>query len=119
MGEAIRGNVNAAVDAATGDRASAARHENIASRGVDEVEHGHYHGARAGAAQPGYGTHAGATHHGTHATNVGNQLDPTRLESDLDARGPVSGSSSYGAHRTGVEHEVDPRYEANAGGMRR
>ncbi|ORY14259.1 hypothetical protein BCR34DRAFT_585876 [Clohesyomyces aquaticus] len=47
-GEAIRGNINAAVDSAAGDRQGTVKNEAIASRGVDEMEHGHYHSTGAG-----------------------------------------------------------------------
>jgi hypothetical protein len=36
-GEAIRGNVNAALDQASGDKASATKNQEIAQKGVDEV----------------------------------------------------------------------------------
>ncbi|KAF2797388.1 hypothetical protein K505DRAFT_298410 [Melanomma pulvis-pyrius CBS 109.77] len=118
-GEAIRGNVNAAVDTAAGDRNSAAKNEGIASRGVDEMEHGHYHGTGAGvtpvdtarerqnrAAQGEYSnhTHTGPTNYGPHATNTGNKLDP-RYDSDLGTR-----SSNDGPHNT---HKFDPNYDSD------
>lgn len=43
-GEAIRGKSSVEVDSATGDRESAQRQQHIAACGVDEFEHGHYHG---------------------------------------------------------------------------
>ncbi|KAF2748026.1 hypothetical protein M011DRAFT_525722 [Sporormia fimetaria CBS 119925] len=42
-GEAIRGNINAAVDSAAGDKDAVARDEAIASRGADEMDRGHTH----------------------------------------------------------------------------
>ena len=48
-GEAIRGNVNSAVDTASGDRQSAAKNEAIASQGINEMEHGHQHVRGTGA----------------------------------------------------------------------
>ncbi|KAF2661135.1 hypothetical protein K491DRAFT_478787 [Lophiostoma macrostomum CBS 122681] len=42
-GEAIRGNINAAVDSAAGEREGVTKNESIASRGIDEIEHGHHH----------------------------------------------------------------------------
>lgn len=46
----MRGNFNAAVDNATGDHASAAKHEAIASKGADEIDRGYHreHGTNAG-----------------------------------------------------------------------
>ena len=78
-GEAIRGNINAAVDAAAGDRQSAARNEQIASRGASEMDQG-YH--RAGAGTHGQHTTGGSSNYGPHGTNVGNKLDP-RFDSDM------------------------------------
>jgi hypothetical protein len=40
-GEAIRGNINAAVDTASGDRASATKNQEIAQKGVDEWDRGY------------------------------------------------------------------------------
>jgi hypothetical protein len=40
-GEAIRGNVNAALDQASGDKASATRNQEIAQKGVDEWDRGY------------------------------------------------------------------------------
>jgi hypothetical protein len=40
-GEAIRGKFNAAVDNASGDKASATRNEEIAQKGVDEWDNGY------------------------------------------------------------------------------
>jgi hypothetical protein len=44
-GETLRGSVNAAVDNASGDKASAAKNQQIADKGVDEFNHG-YQGHR-------------------------------------------------------------------------
>jgi hypothetical protein len=45
-GEAIRGKFNAAVDSASGDKASATKNEEIAQKGVDEWDRGYRgHGA--------------------------------------------------------------------------
>jgi hypothetical protein len=40
-GEAIRGNVNAAIDSASGDKASAVKNQEIAQKGVDEWDRGY------------------------------------------------------------------------------
>jgi hypothetical protein len=40
-GEAIRGEFNAAIDKAAGDKASATKNEEIAQRGVDEFDGGY------------------------------------------------------------------------------
>jgi hypothetical protein len=45
VGEQIRGSINAAVDSASGDKASAAKNQQIANKGVDEFNHG-YQGHR-------------------------------------------------------------------------
>ena len=129
-GEAIRGNINAAVDSATGDQASAARNQNIASRGVDEFEHGHYHGTGAGVtpadtdrerinrAAQGESATVGSTNYGPHGTNIGNKLDP-RFDSDNDHRGPTTSSTSSGPHLTNVGNRADPRVNDGEIGLRR
>ncbi|KAF1978607.1 hypothetical protein BU23DRAFT_228826 [Bimuria novae-zelandiae CBS 107.79] len=129
-GEAIRGNFNAAVDSATGDREAAERQQNIASRGVDEFETGHYHGAGAGVtpvdtdrervnrAVHGESATVGSTNYGPHSTNVGNKLDP-RFDSDNDHRGPATGSSNVGLHSTNVGNRIDPRVNDGETGLRR
>ncbi|KAJ4304947.1 hypothetical protein N0V90_000475 [Kalmusia sp. IMI 367209] len=123
-GEAIRGNFNAAVDSATGDHEAAQRQQNIAARGVDEFEHGHYHGTGAGVtpkdtdrervnrAVQGESATVGSTNYGPHGTNVGNKLDP-RFDSDVDHRGTVSGSTNYGPHETNVGNKLDPRFDSD------
>jgi hypothetical protein len=40
-GEAIRGNFNAAVDQAAGDKSSAIKHKEVAQKGVDEWDRGY------------------------------------------------------------------------------
>ena len=129
-GEAIRGNFNAAVDSATGDRASAQRQQNIASRGVDEFENGHYHGTgvgltpvdtdreRVNRAAQGESATVGSTNYGPHGTNVGNKLDP-RFDSDADYRGTAAGSTNFGPHSTNVGNRVDPRVADGETGLRR
>lgn len=52
-GEAIRGTANSFADEVTNkgtatDAAAQTKNQNIAERGVDEMEHGHYHGTGAG-----------------------------------------------------------------------
>jgi len=79
-GEAIRGNFNAALDAATGDRESAARQEEIAHRGATEMDQGYHRGAGAHSGLGGNNT--ASTNYGPHDTNVGNKLDP-RFDSDM------------------------------------
>ncbi|KAF2645042.1 hypothetical protein P280DRAFT_504505 [Massarina eburnea CBS 473.64] len=124
-GEAIRGSFNAAADSATGDHEAAARNQNIATRGVDEMENGHYHGTGAGVTPhdtererinrdiQGESRPVGSTNYGSHATNVGNKIDP-RFDSDVDHRGTVTGSTNYGPHSTNVGNKVDPRIESEA-----
>lgn len=125
-GEAIRGNFNAAVDSATGNHEAAARNQNIASRGVDEMEHGHYHGTRAGVtpvdterermnrvAQGEYGP-TESTKYAPHGTNVGNKVDP-RYESNVNQHGTMQGSSGYGPHGTDTANQLDPRIDSHRG----
>lgn len=85
------------MDSATGDHDAAARNQNIAIKGVDEIEHGHYHGTGAGVtpadtgrervnrAVQGEASHVGSTNYGPHSTNVGNKIDPT-VDSDANNR---------------------------------
>ncbi|KAL5379663.1 hypothetical protein DPSP01_008360 [Paraphaeosphaeria sporulosa] len=130
-GEAIRGNVNAAVDSATGDHESAQRQQNIAVRGVDEFEHGHYHGTGAGVTPKdtdrervnryaqGESATLGSTNYGPHGTNLGNKLDP-RFDSDLDNRATnATGSTNIGAHSANAGNGVDPRDNDGEIGLRR
>lgn len=117
-GEAIRGNVNAAVDSATGNPESAQRQQNIATRGIDEFEHGHYHGTGAGVTPKdtdrervnryaqGESATLGSSNHGPHGTNVGNKLDP-RFDSNLDDHSTTAGSTNVGHHSTNVGSRVD------------
>ncbi|KAF2872090.1 hypothetical protein BDV95DRAFT_606653 [Massariosphaeria phaeospora] len=127
-GEAIRGNVNAAIDSAAGDKESAAKNQAIAARGIDEAQHGHRDGAGAGVtpvdtererhshvAQGEYNAPVGATgstNHGPHSTNTANKLDP-RFDSDLDGRGTQHGSTNYGPHGTNVGNKLDPRFDSD------
>ncbi|PSN72098.1 hypothetical protein BS50DRAFT_569654 [Corynespora cassiicola Philippines] len=135
-GESLRGNINAAVDSAAGDREGVAKNEAIAERGYQEFEHGHYHGTGAGVtpvdtsrerqnrmAQGEYSTGTGSTNYGPHSGDVANKADP-RFDSDLDHRGTTTGSTNYGAHDTNVGNKLDPRYDSDldhrgAAGMRR
>jgi hypothetical protein len=71
-GEAIRGNINAAVDSAARDPEGVAKNEAIASRGADEMDRGHYH--RTGAATTG--TQAGSATYESHTPNLGHNTDP-------------------------------------------
>ncbi|KAF2200704.1 hypothetical protein GQ43DRAFT_373167 [Delitschia confertaspora ATCC 74209] len=111
-GEAIRGNINAAVDSASGDRDSAARQQQIASSGLNEMEHGHQpHSHRA----TGVGHHpeqAGSTNYGPHSSNTANKMDP-RFDSDLDNRGTTTGSTNYGPHSTNMGNKMDPRFDSD------
>ena len=87
-GEAIRGNVNAALDTASGDRDSAIKNADIASKGAEEIDHGYYHTHGTGAGVTPVDTASERAVQGTqiHAasTNLGsqNKLDP-RYGSDL------------------------------------
>jgi hypothetical protein len=63
------------VDSAAGQREGVAKNESVASRGVDEMEHGHHHGTGTGvtpaatqpaATQPAV-THTGHTTSDLHA----------------------------------------------------
>ena len=91
-GEAIRGNFNAAVDQAGGDRAGVNKNAAIATKGADEIEHG-YHRTGHGAGVTPVNvdrerlntTQTTSTNYGSHSTNTANKLDP-RFDSDLDHR---------------------------------
>ncbi|KAH6616277.1 hypothetical protein C7974DRAFT_41662 [Boeremia exigua] len=94
-GEAIRGNFNAAVDQAGGDRAGVEKNTAIASKGADEIDHGYHrnHSAGVGSGVAAAAererlntTHTASTNYGSHSTNTGNKLDP-RFDSDGDHRG--------------------------------
>jgi hypothetical protein len=130
-GEAIRGNFNAAADSATGDHEAAARNQNIASRGIDEMQNGHYHGTGAGVTPidtereranrvaQGESASVGSTNYGPHATNAGNKVDP-RFDSDMDHRGTASapagapsGSTNFGPHSTNTANKMDPRVDSD------
>jgi len=97
-GEAIRGNVNAALDQAGGDRVGVEKNTAIASKGANEIEHG-YHRTGHGAGVTPVDTerehlttsHATSTNHGPHTTNTANKLDP-RFDSDVDHRANPDGT---------------------------
>ncbi|OAL49482.1 hypothetical protein IQ07DRAFT_56684 [Pyrenochaeta sp. DS3sAY3a] len=121
-GEAIRGNFNAAVDTASGDRASAVKNQEIANKGVDEWDRG-YRGhplsagnpdpAATGAAREDLNTtQSTSTNYGPHSTNVGNKLDP-RFDSDVDHRGTATTSTNNGPHSTNVGNKLDPRFDSD------
>ncbi|KAH7139304.1 hypothetical protein B0J11DRAFT_40482 [Dendryphion nanum] len=142
-GEALRGNFNASIDKATGDRESAIRHEAVASKGADEIDRGYHreHGRNAGvtpidqdATRPGHehnahstnvsnpvdpryqttvGGHAGSTNHGPHDTNVGNKLDP-RYDSSTGG----AASTHYGPHDSNTGNQLDQRYDSQFGARR-
>jgi hypothetical protein len=95
-GEAIRGNLNAAVDSAAGDREGAARNEAIASRGADEMENGHYHG-----------TGAGVTPH-----------DTARERQNRALQGEYNTRTTAGPHLSDTANRVDPRYDSEFGTRR-
>ncbi|KAF2006995.1 hypothetical protein P154DRAFT_421429 [Amniculicola lignicola CBS 123094] len=121
-GEAIRGNINAFVDKATGDQESAARHEVIASRGVDEMKNGYQSRTTAGAATTNRNTGKKATsrsgsesrgstssNYGPHSTNLGKKLD-SFVDSD---HGHRSAPSNYGPHSTNPGNKLNPRYDSD------
>lgn len=119
-GEAIRGKALAALDDVAGDRASAAKNEQIANKGVDEFQHGYRsHGTNAGVAPVDADrerlntTHSASTNYGPHSTNVGNKLDP-RFDSDNDHRGTATTSTNVGTHSTNIGNKLDPRFDSDA-----
>ncbi|KAH8732517.1 hypothetical protein GQ44DRAFT_184777 [Phaeosphaeriaceae sp. PMI808] len=128
-GEAIRGNFNAAVDGATGDKTAATRHKEIAQKGVDEWDRG-YRGHALGT-QPAQGvrqhvpphssaaateaqntTHSTSTNYGPHSTNLGNKVDP-RFDSDMDHRGTATDSTNAGPHSNNVANKLDPSVDSD------
>ncbi|KAJ4313521.1 hypothetical protein N0V94_006907 [Neodidymelliopsis sp. IMI 364377] len=118
-GEAIRGNFNAAVDQASGDRASAEKNAAIASQGANEIDHGYHrtgHGAGVTPADTDRErlntTHTTSTNYGSHSTNTGNKLDP-RFDSDMDHRGTATGSTNAGPHANNVANKLDPRFDSD------
>jgi hypothetical protein len=117
-GEAIRGNFNAAVDQASGDRLGVDKNAAVASKGADEIDHG-YHRAGHGAGVTPVDrermntTQTAATNYGSHSTNTANKLDP-RFDSDLDHRGTATGSTNVGHHSNNVANKFDPRIDSDA-----
>ncbi|KAF2033670.1 hypothetical protein EK21DRAFT_58292 [Setomelanomma holmii] len=127
-GEAIRGEFNAAVDDATGDKASATRNKEIAQKGVDEWDRGYRGHALGSEAAHGVGhnvptttaanveaqntTHSTSTNYGPHDSNIGNKLDP-RYDSDMDHRGTATNSTNAGPHSSNVANKVDPRVDSD------
>ena len=119
-GEAIRGNFNAALDQASGDRAGVEKNTAIASHGADEIEHGYHrtgHGAGVTPADTDRErlntTHNTSTNYGSHSTNTANKLDP-RFDSDMDHRGTATGSTNVGHHSNNVANKMDPRIDSDA-----
>ncbi|KAF2473321.1 uncharacterized protein BDR25DRAFT_130767 [Lindgomyces ingoldianus] len=120
-GEAIRGNLNAAVDNAANDRHGAAKNSETASRGIDEMEHGHSHGPGADvtpvdmdqelqrrAAQGKYRLHTGArsSNYGTHQSNFGRKPG-------ADNRGTQTSSTTSSPQDSNVSNKLDPRYSSD------
>jgi hypothetical protein len=119
-GEAIRGNAMSVLDEASGDKASAAKNQQIANNGVDEFGHG-YRGHAAGVTPVDQDanrermntTGTTSTNYGAHNSNMGNKLDP-RYDSDMDHRGTATGSTNVGPHSTNVSNKLDPRVDSDA-----
>ncbi|KAF2271818.1 uncharacterized protein EI97DRAFT_504707 [Westerdykella ornata] len=87
-GEALRGNINAAVDSAAGDHQAVARDEAIAARGTDEMDRGHprHH-------HPGTGTS------GVSGSSTGTGLDTQRGGSHATG---LTGARDFGSGTGGV-----------------
>ncbi|KAF3042442.1 hypothetical protein E8E12_009422 [Didymella heteroderae] len=119
-GEAIRGNFNAAVDQAGGDRAGVDKNAAIASKGADEIEHGYHRTGHGAGVTPVDAdrerlntTQTTSTNYGPHSTNTANKLDP-RFDSDMDHRGTATGSTNVGHHSNNVANKLDPRIDSDA-----
>jgi hypothetical protein len=118
-GEAIRGNFNAAVDQAGGDRIGAEKNRAIASQGANEIDHGYHRTGHGAGVTPSdidrerlNTTHSTSTNYGSHSTNTANKLDP-RFDSDMDHRGTATGSTNYGSHSNNVANKLDPRFDSD------
>ncbi|KZM18268.1 uncharacterized protein EKO05_0005153 [Ascochyta rabiei] len=118
-GEAIRGNFNAGVDQAAGDRAGVNKNTAIASKGASEIEHGYHRTGHGAGVTPAdvdrerlNTTHNTSTNYGSHSTNTGNKLDP-RFDSDMDHRGTATGSTNAGPHSNNVANKLDPRFDSD------
>ncbi|KAJ4350733.1 hypothetical protein N0V95_004464 [Ascochyta clinopodiicola] len=118
-GEAIRGNFNAGVDQAAGDRVGVNKNAAIASKGADEIEHGYHRTGHGAGVTPAdvdrerlnTSTNT-STNYGSHSTNTANKLDP-RFDSDMDHRGTATGSTNVGPHSTNVANKLDPRFDSD------
>jgi hypothetical protein len=119
-GEAIRGNFNAAVDQAGGDRVGVDKNAAIATKGADEIEHGYHRTGHGAGVTPVDAdrerlntTQTTSTNYGSHSTNTANKLDP-RFDSDMDHRGTATGSTNVGHHSNNVANKLDPRIDSDA-----
>lgn len=119
-GEAIRGNFNAALDQAGGDRAGVDKNTAIASNGANEIEHGYQRTGHGAGVTPVdtdrerlNTTSTTSTNYGSHSTNTANKLDP-RFDSDMDHRGTATGSTNVGPHSSNVANKLDPRFDSDA-----
>ncbi|KAF1932559.1 uncharacterized protein M421DRAFT_21144, partial [Didymella exigua CBS 183.55] len=119
-GEAIRGNFNAAVDQAGGDRVGVDKNAAIATKGANEIEHGYHRTGHGAGVTPVDAererlntTQTTSTNYGSHSTNTANKLDP-RFDSDLDHRGTATGSTNVGHHSSNVANKLDPRIDSDA-----
>lgn len=119
-GEAIRGNFNAGVDQAAGDRVGVNKNAAIASNGANEIEHGYHRTGHGAGVTPTdtererlNTTSTTATNYGSHNSNTGNKLDP-RFDSDMDHRGTATGSANVGTHSNNVANKLDPRFDSDA-----
>src|SRR4051794_38580693 len=110
------------VDEASGDKASAAKNQEIANQGVNEWDNGYRaHATNAGVTPADTEinrermntTNTTSTNYGSHNSNIGNKVDP-RYDSDMDHRGTATGSTNHGPHSTNVGNKLDPRVDSDA-----
>jgi hypothetical protein len=87
-GEALRGNINAAIDSAAGDRQGVSRDEAIASKGADEMDHGYHrqHGTGAGVTPVDQTHNRTSTRPGAGSTNCKLYVASNNLKRPLTVR---------------------------------
>jgi hypothetical protein len=115
-GEALRGEFNATIDKAAGDKAGATKNEEIAQKGVDEFDRGYQgHGNFSPTSSPsktspltlvptatGSKPPTGVGHHAPHTSGAAAEYQNT-----------TSASSNYGPHATNAGNKLDPRYDSD------
>ena len=104
------GNINAFVDGAFNDKKGVAENQNVADRGVSEVNTGHYQSHNAGV------TPADTTREKLHDGGATTQAHGTAgLGSNAGTANTVGTSTNAGPHSSNLANKADPRVDSDLG----